>query len=79
MSLYVHIAINDNVIRTFGAQNITKNPKEQNTYRICKYEDDGSGKKKRVYLSGNVYHNRKDGAVALAKKVLDFATMLGET
>ena len=78
MSLYVHIAINDTTIRTFEAQNITGVQQELNTYRICKYVDDGTGKKKRVYLRGNVYHNRKEGAIVLAKKVLDFAITMGE-
>lgn len=78
MALYIHIAINNDVIRTFGAQNITETEQELNTYRVCKYVDDGTGKEKRIYLSGNVYHNRKDGAVVLAKKILDFAIMMGE-
>ena len=47
----------------------------RNTYRICKYIDDGDGKKKPVYLSGKVYHDREDGAIVLSKKVLDFIVM----
>jgi len=78
MSLYVTISINAKAIRTFGAQRITKNPTGENTYRVCKYVDNGDKTANRVYLPGVIYHNREEGAVILSKKVIDFAISMGE-
>ena len=78
MALYVTISINGSPIKTFGAQNITPDTKiGPSTYRICKYVDHGEGSE-REYISGVVHHDRKDGAVALAGKVLDFVISMGE-
>jgi hypothetical protein len=73
MALYITLSANDTHIKTFGAQNLTGNKTGQNTYRVCEYVDG-----KRVYLSGDVYHNVEDGAVMLAWKVLGFVQTEGE-
>lgn len=87
MSLYIHIAINNQVIRTFGAQNITQknaygepipNAYGECDYRVCKYVDNGDGTTRREFLKGNVFHRREDGAVVLSKKVLEHAITWGE-
>ena len=76
MALYITLSINGSPIKTFGAQNITPDAKI-GTYRICKYVDKGEGPE-REYICGVVYHDRKDGAVVLAEKVLDFIIKMGE-
>lgn len=83
MSLYIQICINNNdnnVIRTFGAQNIRKNADDgkPSTYRVCTYDSNGDGTARLRYLHGVIYHNREEGAVILSKKVLDFAISMGE-
>lgn len=80
MSLYIHIAINDKVIQSFGAQNISRNipVDEESVYRVCKYVNNGDGLSFAEYLPGNVYHRREEGAVILSKKVLDYVISLGE-
>lgn len=73
MALYVSISINQGEpIHTFGAQNINGRKKGANSYRVCKYVPDENGNMKRVYLSGTLVHQYEDGAIKLAKEVLDF-------
>lgn len=68
MALYVSIRINEDTIHTFGAQNVTDKVMVvgDNIYRICKYVDG-----KRVFIPGLLHHNREDGAVVLAQKLLE--------
>jgi hypothetical protein len=73
MALYVKILINDETIHTFGAQSLSGKKSGMGTYRLCKYVPDGKGKMKRVYLSGVIAHEYEDGAIVLAKKVLEAA------
>jgi len=71
--MYVHIQINDVLIKTYGAQNITGKSTGVNSYRVCKYENGN-----RVFLSGMLFHTYEDGAVVLAKKILDFVMIIEE-
>lgn len=79
MALYVRIAINDKTIHIFGAQKLSRGTAGMNTYRLCKYVPDGKGNLKRVYLSGVIAHEYEDGAIVLAKKVLDAVRWMDRT
>jgi hypothetical protein len=75
MALYVTIRINDETIRAYGAQNITPNLTKTCSYRLCKYNSKG----RRVDFDGDnvIFHKPSDGAIVLAKKILEYVIERG--
>jgi len=67
MALYVNIQINDSIIESYAAHNISRRLKmgEPCTYQLYKYVDG-----KPVKIPGLLHHLREDGATVLASEIL---------
>ena len=70
MSLYIKLYINEDRLQVFAATRMSHKP-SWNTYVISEYPEKPWGEIKKI---GTLRHKYGDGAIVLARKILELAT-----